>query len=218
MPTPVGWLRCFRGIDILTAITILAELHDFRRFESARALMAYVGLVPSEHSSGAPQRRGPITKTGNVLVRRVLIEAGWHYQQRSWDLAYAATAAREAARPRDRGQGAATLVSPVSTARDAASADAESRRRHRARTCGVHLGGVAPCAGNGVNSKDAADVRRGPRRRRMMSGTIRRTSELVLRQGRHMPRTRALDCAPSRRSTVIACSASARRGNHRISA
>lgn len=68
---PVGWRRCFRGIDTLTAMLILAELHDFRRFQSARALMAYVGLVPSEHSSGERHRRGRITKTGNALVRRV---------------------------------------------------------------------------------------------------------------------------------------------------
>ena len=79
---PVAWLRCFRGIDTLTAMLILAELHDFRRFPSARALMAYLGLVPSEDSSGERHRRGRITKTGNTLVRRVLIEASWHYQHR----------------------------------------------------------------------------------------------------------------------------------------
>jgi transposase len=53
---PVGWLRCFRGIDTLTAILILAELHDFRRFHSARALMAYLGLVPGEDSTGENHR------------------------------------------------------------------------------------------------------------------------------------------------------------------
>ena len=79
---PVGWLRCFRGIDTLTAILILAELHDFRRFAAAPALMAYVGLVPSEDSSGEKHRRGRITRTGNALVRRLLVEAAWHYQHR----------------------------------------------------------------------------------------------------------------------------------------
>ena len=79
---PVGWLRCFRGIDTLTAILILAELHDFRRFPSARALMAYLGLVPGEDSSGEKQRRGRITRTGNTLVRRLLVETAWHYQHR----------------------------------------------------------------------------------------------------------------------------------------
>jgi len=78
----VGWLRCFRGIDTLTAILILAELHDFRRFESPRALMAYLGLVPSEESSGEQHRRGRITGAGNALVRRLLVEVAWHYQHR----------------------------------------------------------------------------------------------------------------------------------------
>jgi transposase len=79
---PVGWLRCFRGIDTMTAVTVVAELHDFRRFQTARALMAYLGLVPSEHSSGERQRRGAITKAGNIHVRRLLIEAAWHYRHR----------------------------------------------------------------------------------------------------------------------------------------
>lgn len=79
---PVGWLRCFRGIDTLTAMLMLAELHDFRRFPSASALMAYLGLVPGEDSSGEKHRRGRITRTGNALVRRVLVETAWHYQHR----------------------------------------------------------------------------------------------------------------------------------------
>ena len=79
---PVGWLRCFRGIDTLTAMLILAELHDFRRFASAPALMAYLGLVPGENSSGETHRRGRITRTGNALVRRLLVETAWHYQHR----------------------------------------------------------------------------------------------------------------------------------------
>lgn len=79
---PVGWLRCFRGIDTLTAMLILAELHDVRRFTSAPALMAYLGLVPGEDSSGEKHRRGRITRTGNALVRRLLVETAWHYQHR----------------------------------------------------------------------------------------------------------------------------------------
>jgi transposase len=79
---PVGWLRCFRGIDTLTAMLVLAELHDFRRFASAPALMAYLGLVPGEDSTGEKHRRGPITRTGNALVRRLLVETAWHYQHR----------------------------------------------------------------------------------------------------------------------------------------
>jgi len=78
--TRVQRLRCFRGMDDITALTIAAELGDARRFPSARGLMAYVGLIPSEHSSGGTRARGPITKTGNAHVRRVLVEAAWHYR------------------------------------------------------------------------------------------------------------------------------------------
>jgi len=78
----VGWLRCFRGIDTLSAIAIVAELYDFRRFGSARELMAYLGLVPSEHSSGDRVRKGSITKAGNSHMRRLLVEASWHYRHR----------------------------------------------------------------------------------------------------------------------------------------
>jgi transposase len=77
---PVGWLRCFRGIDTVTALTVVAELHGIERFTSPRQLMAYVGLVPSEHSSSERTRRGGITKAGNSHARRVLIEATWHYR------------------------------------------------------------------------------------------------------------------------------------------
>lgn len=78
--TPVAWLRCFRGIDTVSAITIVSELHDFRRFESPRDLMGYLGLVPSEHSSGTQERRGNITKAGNTRVRRILVEAAWNHR------------------------------------------------------------------------------------------------------------------------------------------
>src|SRR4029453_975607 len=73
-------LRCFRGIDDLTALTIAAELGDPRRFATAPSTMAFVGLVPSEHSSGTKRAQGGITKTGNAHLRRVLVEAAWHYR------------------------------------------------------------------------------------------------------------------------------------------
>lgn len=76
----VGWLRCFRGIDTITAMTLLAELFDLRRFKSAPGLMNYLGLVPSESTTGGKEVRGSITKAGNVHVRRLLIEAAWHYR------------------------------------------------------------------------------------------------------------------------------------------
>lgn len=78
----VGWLCCFHGIQTLSAMTILTELHGFERFGSPRALMSYVGLVPSESSSGDSVHRGRITKAGNQHVRKLLVEIGWHYQHK----------------------------------------------------------------------------------------------------------------------------------------
>jgi len=76
----VGALRCMRGIDTLTAITRLTEIFEFGRFDRPRALMAYLGVTPSEESSGRSRRPGAITKTGNRRVRRILTEAAWHYR------------------------------------------------------------------------------------------------------------------------------------------
>jgi transposase len=78
----VGRLRCFRGIDTLSAVTIAAEVCDFHRFPSATSFMGFTGLVPSEYSSRASERRGSITKAGNAHLRRVLVEAAWSYRHR----------------------------------------------------------------------------------------------------------------------------------------
>ena len=79
---PVARLRAFRGIDTLTAVTVVTETCDFARFPSAASYMAFTGLVPREHSSGAVRRQGSITKAGNAHVRRVLVEAAWAYRHR----------------------------------------------------------------------------------------------------------------------------------------
>lgn len=76
----VGVLRCLRGFDTLTALTVLTEIFEFGRFDNPRALMAYLGVTPSEQSSGEHRRPGAITKTGNRRVRRLLTEAAWHYR------------------------------------------------------------------------------------------------------------------------------------------
>jgi transposase len=73
-------LMALRGVNLLTAVTIVAEIGDLQRFANAPQLMAYLGLVPSEHSSGGSKSRGGITKTGNGHVRRVLVEAAWSYR------------------------------------------------------------------------------------------------------------------------------------------
>ena len=75
-------LSALRGIKELSALTLLVEVGDFRRFGSAREFMGFTGLVPSEDSSGSRRRLGAITKTGNSHLRRVLVEAAWHYQRK----------------------------------------------------------------------------------------------------------------------------------------
>ena len=73
-------LQAMRGVALVVSVTVVAEVGDFRRFANARQLMAYLGLVPSEHSSGSSIRRSGITKAGNSLARRVLIEGAWTYR------------------------------------------------------------------------------------------------------------------------------------------
>jgi transposase len=74
-------LRCLRGIDTLSAVGLAAEIGDFTRFERPAQLMSYLGLVPSEYSSGQTRRQGAITKTGSRHARRLLVEAAWHYRR-----------------------------------------------------------------------------------------------------------------------------------------
>jgi transposase len=73
-------LQALRGMALVVAATLIAELGDITRFTNPRQLMAYLGLVPSEHSSGGTRRQGGITKAGNGAARRVLIEAAWSYR------------------------------------------------------------------------------------------------------------------------------------------
>jgi transposase len=80
--TVIEGLQTMRGIARTTAVTLVAEIGQFSRFDRAQALMAYAGIVPSEHSSGDKTRRGEITKTGNAHLRRVLCEAAWSYRFR----------------------------------------------------------------------------------------------------------------------------------------
>jgi len=73
-------LMAMRGLDLIAATTLLAEIGDLSRFQTPRELMAYLGLVPSEASTGDTVRRGPITKTGNRRARRILVECSWSYR------------------------------------------------------------------------------------------------------------------------------------------
>jgi transposase len=69
-----------RGIDLVAAVTVLAEIGDLSRFQNPRELMGYLGLVPSESSTGDTVNRGGITKAGNGRARRILVEAAWSYR------------------------------------------------------------------------------------------------------------------------------------------
>jgi len=75
-------LQALRGVSTISATVIAAEIGDLRRFPTASKFMAFLGLVPSEHSSGLNRRQGRITRTGNGHVRRILVEAAWHYRHR----------------------------------------------------------------------------------------------------------------------------------------
>jgi transposase len=77
----VGRLRCMRGIDTLTAVGLIAEIGDFHAFSHPKQLASFLGLVPSESSSGERRRQGSITKAGSSHARRLLIEAAWHYRR-----------------------------------------------------------------------------------------------------------------------------------------
>lgn len=75
-------LRAFKGIGTLTAMLLISEITDFRRFPSPGALMAFLGLIPSENSSGETQKGGPITKAGNTRCRKQLVESVQHYSRK----------------------------------------------------------------------------------------------------------------------------------------
>jgi transposase len=77
----IGRLRCLRGIDTLSAVGLCAEVGDWQRFARAGHVMSYLGLVPSEDSTGQTRRQGAITKTGSGHGRRLLVEAAWHYRR-----------------------------------------------------------------------------------------------------------------------------------------
>jgi transposase len=73
-------IQALRGVQFIAAVTLLAELGDLTRFENPRQLMSYLGLIPSEHTTGEHRRQGSITKTGNSHARRVLVEGAWAYR------------------------------------------------------------------------------------------------------------------------------------------
>lgn len=83
MAPVVEAVQAMRSVGLVVAVTVLVKVGDFSRFANPRQLMAYLGLVPSEHSSGTSVRRGGITKAGSALARRVLIESAWAYRMQA---------------------------------------------------------------------------------------------------------------------------------------
>jgi len=138
----VARLRCLRGIDTLTALALVAEIGDFNRFRTAAELMAFVGLVPSERSSGEQRRQGSITKVGNGHVRRLLVESAWHARRRP-TVGYELARRQRGPRP---GRRRARLALPAAPPRPLAAdgrprqAAAEDRRRLRPRARRLRLG------------------------------------------------------------------------------
>lgn len=88
-------LQAFRGVQLVTAAGLAAEVGDFHRFATAGQFMSFVGLVPGEQSSGSTRRQGGITKSGNQHLRRLLVEAGWHYYRTPLRVSAALKARRE---------------------------------------------------------------------------------------------------------------------------
>jgi transposase len=120
-------LQTMRGMALVNAATLIAELGDLSRFANPRQLMAYLGLVPCEHSSGASVKRGGLTKAGNSAARRLLIEAAWTYRFL---------------------EGAAAVVRPLPQARPHRKAGQCRHRRDRPRAGRLRLGHrPAPAAG-----------------------------------------------------------------------
>ena len=138
----IARLRCLRGIDTLSAVGLCAEVGDFARFERPAQLMSYLGLVPSERSTGEARRQGAITKSGSGLARWLLIEAAWHYRH---------THGGDQARPPSAGSRpsgnralvedpAAALLALATTRSQARQASPTRRRRDRAPDGQILLG------------------------------------------------------------------------------
>ena len=138
----VGRLRCLRGVDTLTAVGLCAEIGDFERFARAEQMMSYVGLVPSENTTGQQRRLGAITKTGSGHARRLLVEAAWHYRARP--SIGRALSDRQADQPgeaiADRLVSAAAAAPHLDTPRGPRQAPHDHRRRRRPRARRVRLG------------------------------------------------------------------------------
>ena len=135
-------IQALRGVSLIVAAVIVAEVGCFSRFDNPRQLMAYLGLNPSEHSSGATIRRGAITKTGNALARTCLVEAAWTYRfpARVTQIIRDRLNGFAGADPQRRLEGAGATFGAVSQAGRRRQAGTQGGRGNRARTGRLHLG------------------------------------------------------------------------------
>ena len=142
MAPVVEAVQAMRGVGLIVAVTVVAEVGDFSRFANPRQLMAYLGLVPSEHSSGSSVRRGGITKAGNAHARRVLIEGAWTYrmQARVSRKLLDRLEASAADDPRHRLEGAAAPVPALPPSGRGGQAQGGRDHRDRPRDGRLHLG------------------------------------------------------------------------------
>ena len=135
-----------RGVALIVAVTVVAEVGDFSRFAKPRQLMAYLGLVPSERSSGSTVRRGGITKAGNALARRVLIEGAWTYRMpaRVSRKLHDRLEPLPSADPRHRLEGADAAVRALSASGRRRQGQGGRHHRDRPRDGRLHLGDRPP--------------------------------------------------------------------------
>ena len=138
----VARLRCFRGIDTLTAFVLCLEIGDFGRFQRPAQLASWLGLVPSLDQSGESRRQGAITKTGSSYARRLLVEAAWHYLRQPRHRRRDRRTPRRPARPRppDRPARPAPPAPPRPPPPRARQARQRHHRRRRPRTRLLPLG------------------------------------------------------------------------------
>ncbi len=136
-----------RAVQLIASMTLVAGLRDFLRFGNPRQLMAYVGLLPCEHSSRPKCREGSITKAGNSVARRMLVEVAWHDLRRSrvspiidmHVLAPAVHARRQLQqRPRKRRTGCARSLDPQVVASQTQCIGDHRHRTQAHRQCGEH--------------------------------------------------------------------------------
>ena len=160
-------LMCFRGLALLNATTLVCELGDLTRFDSPGPLISFVGLVPTEDSSGKRRRQGAVTKSGNSAARRALVEAAWQYRLPARVTTHPPTTARSTqSSHRHRLEGSATPLRTLSILGQRGKEERRGRDCRGARTGGLHLGRGNPYRGNPIPPGDSNRARARALRRR----------------------------------------------------